>query len=364
MESSAYLCKGVRGVAVYDLDRLSVFLIEDNAYVRTILANLLRQFRIGRVETAANGAEAIEHFKKQAVSLERVIPDVILSDLIMTPINGMLVLRWIRTAKESPNRFMPFIMLSGAADEDYVKGSRDLGVSEFLAKPFSAESVYLKILEVIDRPRQFVTTTKYFGPDRRRQREEWTAKERRLNQDKDVSVVYSATKVVKPTKPSDVWYFRLPNSLKEKAGGLGNSGVGEIPTALLEEAETQLQRDALDFTDWALDYLKKLSALCQEALGKSGPRIKQFQEINLMAHELRGQGGTFGYPLITVFAKMLFDVTYDGCREDDAAVEIVKAHIDAMRAVIREKIAGDGGEVGRALIQSLDTAIKKHSRAA
>jgi CheY-like chemotaxis protein len=351
-------------VAVYDLERLSVFLVEDNAYIRTILANMLRQFRFGRVQVAPNGAEAVEYLKKQSADRNAQLPDLIISDLVMAPVNGLLVLRWVRTAKDCSNRFLPFVMMSGAADEQYVKGARDMGVSEFLAKPFSAAAVYNKLLEVIDYPRQFVTTAKYFGPDRRRQVWEQKGVERRRTKDKDVAIVYSADKVVKPEKPSDVWYFRLPNTLKDKVGGLGQSTPGEIPAALLEEAEHQLERAALDFTDWALEYLGKLSNLCAEALAKPGSRSKYFLEINLLAHELRGQGGTFGYPLITTFAKMLFDATYEGCRDDDDAVEIVKAHIDAMRAVIREKISGDGGETGRALSAALNAAIRKRTKAA
>ena len=133
-----------------------------------------------------------------------------------------------------------------------------------------------------------------------------------------------------------------------------------MPLELLEEAEEQLERAALDFTTWALEYLAKLSDLCTEAVLADAEvgRGKFFAEINLLALELRGQGGTFGYPLISVFGKMLYDSTGEGCREDDNAIEIVKAHIDAMRAVLREKVAGDGGTVGRALLASLKKAIE------
>ena len=62
--------------------------------------------------------------------------------------------------------------------------------------------------------------------------------------------------------------------------------------------------------------------------------------------------------MITVFGKMLYDATRRGCREDDNAVGIVKAHIDAMRAVLREKVAGDGGKIGRELLASLQKAIE------
>jgi len=134
-----------------------------------------------------------------------------------------------------------------------------------------------------------------------------------------------------------------------------------LPIALLQEAEEKLERSALDFTEWAADYMAKLPKLCDKALEKEVPRTDKFQEINLLAHESRGQGGTFCYSLITIFSKMLFDVTGVGCVQDDKAVEIVKAHIDAMRAEIREKVAGDGGDIGRELLKSLKVAIKRQS---
>ena len=92
-------------------------------------------------------------------------------------------------------------------------------------------------------------------------------------------------------------------------------------------------------------------------MGQPGDRRKQFEEINLLAHELRGQGGTFGYPLVTTFAKMLYDFTGPEGRQEDSAVEIVKAHVDALRVVIREKISGNGGQIGKELLNSLNDAV-------
>jgi CheY-like chemotaxis protein len=342
-----------------EFSRLSAFVVDDNDYIRSTVENLLRQFRFGRIASASNGEGAIDHLKMAGKFGKANVPDIIISDLVMAPINGLLFLRWTRSAKESPNRMIPFIMLSGAADIAYVNSARDLGTTEFLAKPFSAASVYRHILQVIERPRQFITTTKYFGPDRRRRKEkDWKSTERRKKDEKEVTIVYSADKVVKPKKPSDVWYFRLPNSLKEKAGGANITGPAELPTELLAEAEEQLQRAALDFSTWALEYLAKLSELCTEALNEKAIRTPHFQNINLLALELRGQGGTFGYPLISTFGKMLYDTTLEGCPEDDNAVEIVKAHIDAMRAVLRDKIIGDGGGIGRELTASLNHAVE------
>ena len=351
-------------MAVYDLSRLSVLLVEDNSYIRGVFYELLRHFGVGHVDVAENGADAINILKTLGGTAGE--PglrsfDLVISDLIMAPINGLILLRWIRGSKESPNRFMPFIMLSGAADNEYVASARDLGVTEFLAKPFSGQSVYRHLLEVIDYPRPFIATQDYFGPDRRRRQVEPEGEERRINTEKDLTVVYSADKIVKPERSSDVWCFHLPNRLKELLGGLGSAESGEAPMELLETAEQELQRAALDFTEWARNYLGQLAKLCEEAKeGSGGPRRRAFEQINLLAHELRGQGGTFGYPLITMFGRMLYEATGPGCSEDDNAIEVVKAHVDAMRAVIRDKVAGDGGEVGRALLKSLKLAIDKH----
>jgi len=350
-------------LTVYDLERCTVLLVEDNQYVRHVVEDLLRTFRVGNVVTAANGEEAVEALKVSRPIGGRAAaqgPDMVISDLLMSPINGMLLLRWLREAPESPNRFVPFVMLSGAADNDYVTAARDLGVTEFIAKPFSAHSIYKRVLAVIDYPRQFIATHSYFGPDRRRKAGGVPPRERRVVRDENVTIVYSATKVVKPEGESDVWYFRLPNYLKQKVGGQGSSELGEIPTALLDQAEEKLQRSALDFTEWARTYLGNLRDLCDVAKKNPGSRRKHFEEINLLAHELRGQGETFGGPLINTLGKMLCDATRRCCREDNSGVKAVKAHVESMRAVIRDKVSGDGGQWCRELLTSFDLAIEKN----
>jgi CheY-like chemotaxis protein len=347
-------------LGAYDLSRLGALIVEDNDYIRQTIENLLFHFQFGRITSAKHGEEAVEILKESITNPSSTPPDIIFSDLVMSPVNGLLLLRWVRSSKDSPNRMMPFILLSGAADEAYVHSARDLGMTDFMAKPFSAKTVYNHIVKVIEHPRQFVTTTSYFGPDRRRRKKVAKANEQRVKNEKDVTVVYSQDKVVKPKTASDVWYFRLPNSLKDKAGG-GFVGPAEFPEDLLLEAEEQMERGADDFSVWALEYVKQLSEHCKSALADEigVGRSKIFADINLLALELRGQGGTFGYPLITTFGKSLYDATTSGCSEDDVAVEIVKSHVDAMGAVLREKVEGDGGEIGRALLASLKMAIEK-----
>lgn len=347
----------------YDLSRFRILLVEDNHYVRGVLEDVLRHLTVGEVRTAENGLLALEILKESNVGPEMGGSniDLVLSDMVMTPIDGLLLLKWIRESPESPNRFMPFIMISGASDDEDVKKARDLGVNEFLAKPFSATSVSQRLLEVIDRPRQFVATGEYFGPDRQRRSDDSPDNDRRVLTEKSATVVYTSKRVVRPSNPSDVYLFRMRNTLKEKAGGVGATGVGQLPLNLLEEADETLQRKSLDFHGWALKYLTRLSAQCRSSLQiAENRRAQNFGEINILAHELRGQGGTFGYPLITTVGKMLYDISRPGCAMDDTTIKIIKAHIDTMQAVFRDKVTGDGGETGRELIHSLNQAIERH----
>ena len=110
---------------------------------------------------------------------EPINVDIVISDKVMPRVDGLILLRWLRQHKRSPNRFMPFIMLTAAADMDVVEAARDAGTTEFIAKPFSANSILQRILSVIDHPRMFVYSPGYFGPCRRRRQKPLGGEDRR-----------------------------------------------------------------------------------------------------------------------------------------------------------------------------------------
>lgn len=175
----------------YDLDRLSVLLVEDSPFIRSLLINSLKILGVGTVITKDHGGEAIEFLqlvKEDPMKAGVMSIDVILSDWVMSPVDGMMLLRWVRRHKDSPDRFMPFIMITGYSDLDRVNQAREMGVSEFMSKPFTIKAVADKIVQVIERPRQFVHTKNYFGPDRRRQILPHEGEDRRKMTDKSEGV--------------------------------------------------------------------------------------------------------------------------------------------------------------------------------
>ncbi|MFC7050470.1 response regulator [Emcibacter nanhaiensis] len=155
-----------------DLSRISILVVEDSQFIRSLIVNSLRVLGVGTIKSVGDGGEAIDFLKQVAddpMKAGMMSVDIIISDWEMSPVNGMMLLRWVRRHKESPDRFVPFIMLTGYSEPNRVQEAREMGVNEFMSKPFSINALADKIFSVIMKPRQFVHTSTYFGPDRRRQ---------------------------------------------------------------------------------------------------------------------------------------------------------------------------------------------------
>ena len=65
---------------------------------------------------------------------------------------------------------VPIIMMTGYSAMPRVSEARDCGATEFLVKPFSANDMARRIAYVINKPRDFIETEDFFGPDRRRRK--------------------------------------------------------------------------------------------------------------------------------------------------------------------------------------------------
>ncbi len=144
-----------------DLRPLTVLIIDDNAPMREIIGTVLKSLGVRKIIEAADGIEALK------VVTEREI-DIIFTDLMMQPVDGLAFIRWIRTSPASSNPYTPIIMVTGHATRASLDEARMAGVTEFLAKPLTARGVLHRVNEVINNPRDFVRVSGYFGPCRRR----------------------------------------------------------------------------------------------------------------------------------------------------------------------------------------------------
>lgn len=144
-----------------DFNRLRFLVIDDNAHMRRILRTLLHGFGAREVYEAEDGAAGLEAFTHN-------IPDIVITDWAMPIFDGLELTQMICQPGANANPYVPIIMLTGHSEKKRVMAARDCGVTEFLAKPISANGLYQRILNVVANPRPFIKTKSYFGPDRRR----------------------------------------------------------------------------------------------------------------------------------------------------------------------------------------------------
>lgn len=145
----------------YALEGLCVLLVDDNRHMRLVVKSILYSLGIRSICEAGDAETALE----EAKSVEL---DLIICSWLMGEIDGPAFVRMIRTADDSPNPYVPIIMLSAFTEAFRVTEARDAGINEFLAKPISPKSLYQRVVSIVEKPRPFIRTGDFFGPCRRR----------------------------------------------------------------------------------------------------------------------------------------------------------------------------------------------------
>lgn len=143
------------------LDKISILIAEDSKPMNELLKAIIEKLDVKNLYTAYDGERALDLFMNER-------PDIVISDWMMDPMDGIELTNRIRLDPESPNRIAPVIMLTGYNSAKRVMIARDAGCTEFLVKPFTAKDLAKRLAYVINNPRDFIECREYFGPDRRR----------------------------------------------------------------------------------------------------------------------------------------------------------------------------------------------------
>ncbi|PZP57288.1 MAG: response regulator [Micavibrio aeruginosavorus] len=162
------------------LDKLSILVVEDTPAMQKLLVSVLTSLGFPKPLKASNGVQGFEMFQRHN-------PDIVITDWLMSPGDGLEMTRKIRNNIYSPNKMVPVILLTGYSSLSRVEEARDAGVTEFLVKPFTAIDVSKRIMHVINNPRDFVSIKEYFGPDRRRRKEDTYSGPRRRENERQTS---------------------------------------------------------------------------------------------------------------------------------------------------------------------------------
>lgn len=132
--------------------------------MKTMLSEILRAVGVRQIMTASDGAEGLQALRSHQV-------DVVMTDLIMSPVGGVEFTRLVRGLPDNNLAMIPIIMVTGALTLARINEARDAGVNEFVAKPITGRSVTERLFQTIQHPRPFIVTHSFFGPDRRRRQD-------------------------------------------------------------------------------------------------------------------------------------------------------------------------------------------------
>ena len=156
----------------YNFDKLNVLVVAKNQHMRRLVVTILKAFGTAQI------LEADDHEGAWKM-LHEVVPDIVVLD--WQGETALELVKRIRTSDQSPDPFMPIILLTSHEDVERLCLARNAGVDEFLTKPASARALMARIIAVIEHPRPFVRTNSYFGPCRRyRASEEYRGPDQRL----------------------------------------------------------------------------------------------------------------------------------------------------------------------------------------
>lgn len=151
--------------------------------------------------------------------------------------------------------------------------------------------------------------------------------------------------------PDDIVQIFPPKTLRERVG----PGVG-LNQRLLADAEATVSALQAVYEHRIDNDIAALAATF-DAMRRSG-RFDHDQ-LYLIAHEIKGEGGSYDYPLLSAFGHALCLLVRSRDRLAAEDVETIEAHISAMRAVIRGQVRGEGGAVGRELAANLEAMVAR-----
>lgn len=154
----------------------------------------------------------------------------------------------------------------------------------------------------------------------------------------------------------DLEFITPPNTLKSK---VSIGGAGAVDEAALRRAEEAIAGMADEYLEWVQQDIIRIDVACQELKSSDIDREKKLKEVFLVAHDIKGQGGSFGFNLMTIIGNQLCRLIDKADAQDPHLIEVIDVHVGAMKLIIANKLKGDGGRDGELMLAGLQKVCEK-----
>ena len=119
---------------------MPILIVDDYKTMLRIIRNLLKQLDFNNVDDASDGTEALKLLREKDFEL-------VISDWNMEPMTGLQLLREVRS--DIKLKELPFIMITAESKTENVVAAKEAGVSNYIVKPFNAETLKQKLASVL-----------------------------------------------------------------------------------------------------------------------------------------------------------------------------------------------------------------------
>ncbi len=160
---------------------------------------------------------------------------------------------------------------------------------------------------------------------------------------------------VEDTEPE---FITPPSNLKDK---IATGGANAVDTDALARAEEVIANMADSYLDWVEEDLNKIQGAYDRLVAGEGDRTRDLEKVFAIAHDMKGQGGSFGFDLVTAVGNHLCRLLerIDDTTKPQTQNEAIRIHIDAMKLVISNRMRGDGGAQGSAILSGIQMMADK-----
>jgi two-component system, chemotaxis family, chemotaxis protein CheY len=119
---------------------MNILIVDDYKTMLRIIRNLLSQLNFANVAEATDGTTALEKLRDGSFGL-------VISDWNMEPMTGLQLLREVRA--DAKLKSLPFVMITAESKTENVVAAKEAGVSNYIVKPFNAETLKTKLVSVL-----------------------------------------------------------------------------------------------------------------------------------------------------------------------------------------------------------------------
>jgi two-component system, chemotaxis family, chemotaxis protein CheY len=249
---------------------------------------------------------------------------------------GFDLLKWVRSDTASATPALPVIVTSPIFTADQVKRSIDCGADYFLTKPFTRERLLGAVERTVLKPRRFLVTPTYVGPDRRTRSDDDSV-ERRFTAGSRVQRVADPFRFTVDDGALVIAFEHLPDA---KPRALPAEAIRKAIAAVA----TSRERAAAAMAGYSDRLDGDFAEFGRNPFGEG--RVK----INATATEAARDSSAAGFVLMSTVSRSLAHYTGGKYLVSSRLMEFIKTHLIAFRTAVRHKILDDGGAVGRELM--------------